>query len=790
MFRNYLLVTLRNLYKNRIFALINILGLGIALSICIVAYFNHMFNYDFDRGNEHFNEIYRVTSYRQMQDREQEYGILPARLGPEIAAGNPAVEHAARLMRSYSPVKEGIDIFNRQISYVDPEFLDIFTFHFISGNKMALKDPNQVLISREMAGVLFGDEDPMGKSLSIFNDENQEFTYTVGAVFQDLPLNSSFRIDVLTHLENFLTMWDVDDTQWGVFARALFIQVPEPGSIPTILHELESYIPAQNEANESFTISGFHIIPLDDVGESSRVIWSSSLYPGLHPAAIIAPLVMALMMLLIASFNFANTAIATAGKRLMEIGIRKMAGGARFQLLFQFLLENYIICFLALLVGIAGAYFLVPAYSSLWEYMILRLSFTEHLSFWIFLVLLLMVTGFLAGAYPALYISRFRPLAIFQGRTHLGAGGPLAKILLGFQFTVSVLAIISGIMFSRNAVYQETVDLGYARDELIVVPVQSQHFTTFYESVVQDPRVLEAAGTQEHIGFGYYRRSVEDEDREMEVSVMDVGPQYLQTMGLRLIDGRLFDRGREEADRGKSIVINQMMAEAFGWEEPVGKQIRMNDTIRYTIIGVVEDFFINGMWVKIEPTMMKLPPEDTYYSMAVRASSADLPGVMESLREKWARLFPNYPFSGMFQEDTLEEEKSINRSIKQIYIFLAIVATLLSMTGLYTLVSLSILNRIKEIGIRKVMGAGIHQIFLVLSRGFLINLAISSVLGCVGGYFLSVTLMESIWDHFLEISAGIFILTFLIIFAVTMVTIAGKIYAAANQNPAECLRYE
>ena len=205
----------------------------------------------------------------------------------------------------------------------------------------------------------------------------------------------------------------------------------------------------------------------------------------------------------------------------MEIGIRKTAGGVRWQLLLQFLIENYIICFLALMVGIIGAYFLVPAYSSLWEYMTITLTFTEYWSFWVFLVLLLLVAGFLAGAYPALYISRFKPLAIFQGRTKLGRGGPLARVLLGFQFTISVLAIISGIIFSKNAVYQETVDLGYARDELIVVPLHAQLFTPYYESVVQNPKVLEVAGTQEHIGFGLYRRSVEDENRELEVNVMD-----------------------------------------------------------------------------------------------------------------------------------------------------------------------------------------------------------------------------------------------------------------------------
>ena len=790
MLRNYLLVTFRNLYKNRIFALINILGLGIALSICIVAYFNHMFGYQFDRWHEHFHEIYRVNTLREMQDRDQEYGIIPARIGLEIQEEIPAITRAARLMRSYSPVKVGIDIFNRQISYVDPAFLDMFTFYIESGNREALQNPNNVLISEEMASVLYGDGDPMGQPVSIFNDENKEFTYTVGGVFRDLPQNSSFRIDVLTHIENFLTMWEVEDTYWYLFARALFIQVPDASALPVIKKGLEKYIAPQNEANESFKITGFNIIPLDKVGDNSREVWSNSLFPGLHPAAVIAPLVMALLMLLIASFNFANTAIAIAGKRLMEIGIRKVAGGMRSQLLFQFLIENYIICFLALMVGIVGAYFLVPAYSSLWEYMTIILSFTAHWSFWLFLILLLLATGFLAGAYPALYISRFRPLIILQGRTRLGSGGPLAKILLGFQFTISVLAIISGIIFSRNAVYQETVDLGYDRNQLIVVPIQSQHFTSYYESVVQDPRVIRAAGTQEHIGFGNYRRSIKDENREIEVNIMDVGPEYLRTMGVRLTEGRMFDLNRSEADRGVSVVINRMMADAFGWEQPVGKQIWMNDTIPFTVIGVVEDFFTNGMWAKIDPTLVKLATEEIYYSMAVRADADDLPGVLESMRETWAKMFPNYPFTGRYQEDTLEEEKSINRSIKQIYIFLAIVATLLSMTGLYTLVSLSILNRTKEIGIRKVMGAAVHHIFLVLSKGFLINLVLSSVLGCVGGYFLSMTLMESIWDHYTKMSPGVFIYTALIILLITMVTIAGRIYAAATQNPADCLRYE
>jgi len=382
------------------------------------------------------------------------------------------------------------------------------------------------------------------------------------------------------------------------------------------------------------------------------------------------------------------------------------------------------------------------------------------------------------------------PLKIMQSRTRLGRGGPLAKLLLGFQFTISVLSIVSGVIFSMNAMYQETLDLGYARKELIVVDLSPKDFTSYYEAIIKDPRIVSAAGTQEHIGYGWYQRTIEDEDQEMEVNVMDVGPRYLGTMGLTVLDGRIFHPDRVDADRGVSIVVNKMMVETFGWENPVGKQVRMDDSIMFRIVGVVKDFYTQGLWTKIEPMMLKLPPEDSYRTMAVRAQKDDLPEVLEFLRETWVKMIPNYPFSGMYQEDTLEEEKAINRSIKQLYIFLAIVATILSMIGLYTLISLSILNRTKEIGIRKVMGSPIPRIWLVLSKGFLINLFVSSVLGCLGGYYLSLMMLDSIWDYWLDFTPGIYIYSVLIILIATFITITGKVYQAALQNPVSCLRYE
>lgn len=790
MIKNYLIITLRNLFKNRVFALINILGLGLALAICIVAYFNHMFAYEFDRNHENFDKIYRVNSFRDMQGRDQEYGLTPATLGLEIKKDIPGIDKVARILRSGSPVKSELETFNMNISYVDPEFLDIFTFHLLSGNKISIENKGNILISKETAEILFGEDDPIGKSVSIFNDKNIESIYIVAGVFKDLPQNSSFRIDVLTHVDNFLKMWETNDTDWKAWAGALFIQVDDPSNLENITSALEKYIPIQNKAREDFIITGFRLVPLKDVGDNTLEIWSGNLYPGLHPAAVVAPPIMAIMILLIASFNFANTAIAAAGKRLKEIGLRKVLGGHRKQLIVQFLFENLLIILMALFVAIGLAKFLVPAYSSMWEYMTIQLSFTEYLNFWIFLFLLLLLTGFLAGAYPALFISSLNPIVIFQGKTSLGSAGSLSKVLLVFQFTISVIALTSGFIFAKNATFQETLDLGYDRDMLVVIPSGPDIFNRYREAVLTDPKVISAAGTQEHIGWGLYRRPLEDENQQVEVDVLDIGPEYAQTMGLRLLDGRLFNMGRVEADRKGSIIVNQKLVEAFGWKNPVGQTVSLYDTTRLTVIGVVADYYVAGVWREIEPAIMRLPMEDRYRTLAVRANADDLANVLDHCREKWIELAPNYPFTGRFQEDNLQEGKIINQSIKQLFMFLAIAATVLSLIGLYTLTSLNIISRTKEIGVRKVLGAPVATIIALLSRRFVILLAISFVLGSFGAYYLSGMLLDSIWDHFLEMTPGIFIWSVVAMLFIAIVTISSMVYKAAMQNPVTSLRYE
>jgi len=453
--------------------------------------------------------------------------------------------------------------------------------------------------------------------------------------------------------------------------------------------------------------------------------------------------------------------------------------------------ENLIICSLALLVGIALASMLVPAYSNLWAYMSIKLTFSRYAFFWAFLILLLLLTGFISGVYPAVHVSSFSPVNVIKGLNFSRGSGRLSIILLTIQFAISVMALVLGIVFAKNAEYQRSLDLGYDRDKLIVVPISPELFTSFRNEIIMNPKIIAAEGTSNHIGWGNYRRPIKDAEKQLEVDVMDIGPEYAQTMGLRLIAGRVFDKNRAEADRtNHSIVVNSKLVQDFDWPEAVGRSVTLYDTTILKIIGVVEDFKIGGVWQEIEPAMLRITDNDQFYTMAVKANPEDLPDVLDFISQKWKAMGTNQIFGGRLQEDLMQEEKDINGSILKVNVFLAIVATLLSLIGMYNLVSLDIIKRTKEVGIRKIQGAPLSVIMLLVSKKFLIVLLVASVLGCAGGYYMSLSLMDSIWDYFVNINAGILLLSAFLMITATILTISVKGYRAAMRNPVDSLRYE
>jgi len=353
------------------------------------------------------------------------------------------------------------------------------------------------------------------------------------------------------------------------------------------------------------------------------------------------------------------------------------------------------------------------------------------------------------------------------------------------------MALVMGIVFIRNAEFQRTLDLGYDRDKVIVVPITSELYTSFRNEIISNPAIISAEGTMNHLGWGNYRRPVKDAEKQLEVDVMDIGPGYAETMGLRLTEGRFFDKTRLNADReNNSIIVNQKLVKDFGWNESVGKTITLYDTTTLRVIGVVEDFYMIGVWEEIEPAMLRISPSDNFSVLAVRADPEDLPGVLDFISEKWKSQGTNQIFGGRLQEDLMQEEKDINGSILKVNLFLALVATLLSLVGMFNLVSIDIIRRTKEVGIRKIQGASFQIIMILLSRKFLIVLFIASVLGCAGGYYLSVALMDGIWDYFVTVGPGILLSSALIMIFATILTLIVRISRAAMKNPVDSLRYE
>ncbi len=791
MFKNFLIISLRYLLKNFLFVGINILGLAVALALCITAYLNNKYDMDWDKTHANYEDIYKINITREIQDRHQEYGITPTALAPLLKQDMSGVEEICRYISNRSPVKYDDKIFNKRVGYADPNFFDIFTIDLVKGNKNALKEKGNVLISENIAEVYYGKEDPIGKVISVLNNNGEETTFIIAGVYEDLPLNGSFRHELITQFENYTDMWEVDEQNWDDWIAATFLLIRDHDNIPQINEQLEKYIPVQNAAREDWMITSYFVKSLKEVADDMDV-WATWLWTSFHPAAVATPPIMAIFILIIAAFNFMNSSISFAGKRLKEIGLRKVFGGLRKHIIIQFLSENLVISFIAIILGIFFSGFLVPEYSSMWEYMDIELNFTNDPALISFILLLWIFTALLAGAYPAFYISKFNPVKIFRDNLKLQNKNVFSRFLLGFQFFTSVLALVMGVMFAQNAVFQENMDLGYDKDNLIILGMHNNNDYKPFEQVVKsNPKIEMYAGTNYHIGYGNYNRSIKYLDQQIETNIMHIGYDYLKTMIVNITDGRGFDLKNQGGDISENnVVVNEKFVKDFGLDDPIGKTIYVNDTLALHIIGVSNDVYLYGLWAPINPLIYRLAPEKDYGRIVIRTSKENLHEVNEFLRAEWAELVPNYPYEGEFQEELLAESKQVNKNIKIMFVFLAICALFLSAIGLYTLVSLSVLNRTKEMGVRKVHGASVKKIMIIITKPFTFLIIISSVFGCAGGYYMSKMLMDSVWAKHMDPNMMSFALPVLVIFTISLITIIWRVYKAALQNPANSLRYE
>ncbi|OEJ99644.1 ABC transporter permease [Roseivirga misakiensis] len=793
MFKNFFKVTVRSLLKSKLFVLINIIGLGLALSCCIVAFLNYDFATTFDKQHENYDELYSIAVYRDQAGARIPFTMVPMPLGPNLKDEIPGLKGVSRFHRAGVTIKRDENVFNRRTAFVDDDFLDMFTFPILYGNKEAYKELSSVLISARTALSLFGKENAVGERIEVVQQEGANLFLTVGGVFEDVGLKSTLQFQLIADFENYHRFFDVEKGDWGQFLDGVFIQTEDPSVINTAPALIQKYADLQNDARKDFQVQSFWVQNMEDLPFNQRDMNGRSLgAEALNAAHIMAPGIMAILILLLACFNFTNTAIAMSNKRLKEIGIRKTVGGSRGQLVFQFLGENLLLCLLSLGVGLVCALWLVPQYSNMWPNMDILMSLKENPKLVVFLTAVLLTTALLAGGYPALFVSKFRPVAILRGTLKVGSSSILSKVLLGFQFMISILALICGFAFLQNSSYQKKIDQGYDKESMIIVPLATPlEAERFKAAVMENPAIDQLSLTRHHVGWGASGAPIKSDGQEYEITIMDVGLNYAEVTGFSVLEGRGFNEQNKELDRVGSILVNEKMAEQYGWENAVGQQVTLYDSIRYNVVGMVKDFFIFGLWEELDPMMIRLRDDNELSLVVARVSPDRIQEVKTYMEGKWAELITDRPTDVLIHEqNVLGGARTVNDNIVAIFLFLAVIAVVLSAIGLFTLVSINIQSRTKEIGIRKVLGASIGRIGTIINRPFLIIVAIASVLGAIAAFMLTGSLMDMIWKYHMDLNLYSFLLPIVSLLLISLLSISGKVIKAAKRNPVESLRYE
>ena len=785
---NYFKIGIRHLMKHKSYVLINIAGLGIALAMCIVAYLNWKFDADFDKFHTNSEILYRVNTIKE--STKQVYGVSPSPI-KELAKNDIAGIKDAVVVDIWGvSVNVGDQAFYEDFVFTEANFMKWFNFPLTKG-EAKLDDPSSVLLTERIAKKYFGDENPIGKEIIIYTEPERQRNLTVTGLLKDPPQNSSIFFDFIANFNNqvYRDGKRYEDNDWKNWRDAVFLALENPNNAKQIAGQLDRYVENHRTARPDFNTAQFRLQPMEGMAAAAQDIRWDGLMQGTPPSAVWGNIVMAILLLLTACLNFANMTVSFAGKRLKEIGIRKVVGGNQLQLISQLLIESFIVCLLGLGFALLAAEWIIDWYNQMWIFIDLKLTLLDNLPLVGFLAATIILTTFLAGSYPAFYISSFNPNSIFHGSVKFGGSNLVSRILLGIQIAISLIAVMAGLSFARNAHFQQTADLGFQRDGIqAVFTGNEQTFTVVNNAIKQDRKVTGSAGVRFHIGDSCPRYEFELNGEKHEAEYMEVGEDYLDLMDIKTLQGRAFDE-ELATDFERSIMINQKFAkDFFPNSNPIGQTVTFFDTLKCTIVGVVGDFMQDSFFDPLRPLALKFSKPDRFRYLAVRTKSEDMLDARATLASIWKTNFPDKPFEHNFQNDFLAGAMEVTDNIKTTMMALAIVTMLLTITGLFALMSLNILKRLKEIAVRRVLGASTSNIAFILNRNYFWIILAGVILGCAVGAWLSLTLLESIYDVHAGISTPMIIIASIIAFVIVFVTIGIKLYQVMRLNPADVLK--
>ncbi len=805
MVKNYLTIALRHLWKYKQITLINVFGLAVGMAACILMLLFVQNELSYDRFHENADRIYRVSREWQNQDGETSLhlGHVAPPFAPLLENDFPGVVLQAVRMLSANPLIT-YEAGNKQIVeenffFADPDFFEVFTFPMMAGNpKTALNEHNAVVLTESTAKRYFGDGDPIGKTLNIDNEVDMKVT----GVVKDVPANSHFHFDMLGSfliVENFFGR-DNLMSNWGNNNYSTFLLLPEGYDPDALQAQLPGFIDKHMQPYQGIPASKgnfLHLWPLTDIHLHSHL--DSEIEANGDIAYVYIYTIIALFILGIACINFMNLSTARAGRRAKEVGVRKVMGAVRKMLIKQFVAESMLVAVFSLLLALVLTTLLLPYFSD-FVGKTLTLAIGDNLFVLLLLVGIVLLVGLVAGSYPAFFLSAFQPAQILRGsgqpkgrHTRLRAG------LVVLQFTIAIALIVGVITIGSQLKYVKSKPLGFNKDNLVVLPASEDIYTQFesikaqlleqpgisdvtLSSRVPSGRLLDSQDGKAEVNGGM-------EDINIRVADVHIDHDFLNTLQIELVAGRNFDFDRV-SDSTEAFVINEAAVKAIGWpsdEEAVGKEFHYGGRQGY-IIGVVKDFHFESLHQSIAPIVFMVT-DGRANSVIVRVNEGAMEQTLDYLKERWSYLLPGYPFSYDTVGSRFDEQYTSEDKLSRVVQYFSLLAILIAALGLVGLASYLAEQRFKEIGIRKVMGASVGQILLLLTKSFTWLVLVAFVIACPIAYYLMHQWLDTFAYHdtlhwWTFLAAGVFALL------IAWITVGSQTLRAATSNPVESLRSE
>jgi putative ABC transport system permease protein len=793
MFLNYLKISVRNILKYKLYSLINITGLAIGMGFVILtfAYIHHELN--FNKFHTKYKQIYRVTAdlYTKSGSLYSSSGESPELLAALLKQVFPEVLYTTKMRQFGSNLHYKEKNFHENNGYrASKGFFDVFDFHFIKGDpKTALKEPNSIVLTESTALKYFNNEDPLNKCMDLNNIE-----YKVTGVLSDIPNNSDIRFDYLVN-EQLLLFGNANTIKnWIFFFNTINFIVLNDNVIVDEMERKINLLAAQYMGEEWKNVLKLHLQPLSDLHLYSNFDPRSAYKNELHHIYILSAI--ALLLLTIALINFINISIGLLSSRVKEIGVRKVMGAGRIQIIKQFLGESYILTLISALFGISLAELFLPAFNILLKN---NVTISFNLIFICFIVVIILVSGFISTIFISMVFTKLSPADILGTKIKIGGFNSFTKSLVIFQFALSVMFIITAIFSSQQMNYVINTDKGYKESGIIVIPIfnlvtAEKNFDILNNlkiSLLKYNNIISIAGSDYSMNNRYGTLMADCltyiGSESIKYCCYSVDYDYIKTLSMIITEGRDFSR-EFSTDARNAVIINESFAKILGQDSPIGKQIDTYLSEKRTVIGVVKDFNYQSLHSRIKPLALGL--NILHVSMAIiKIKEANEQQTIDIIKEEWKKFFPESPFTHTFLKDDIKEEYEVDKRVELALRYAAFITVFISCIGILSLTSLLIVKQRKEISIRKIFGASVTKIALLLSKEYLFLILISFLIAFPAAYHFMDKWLEN-FTYRINLSIFVFLFSGIAMLLLTLITIGYQLMKASRLNPVDALKEE